>query len=210
VNLAFLGPPGSGKGTQAKMLAEELGVPQIAPGDILRAEVRAGTPIGQKVKALIDAGRLAPDELTIELTKKRLAQPDCQSGFILDGFPRSGVQAEALEKMARLDKVIYFAIAKELVVERLSGRRSCQICGAVYHIKYNPPRVAGRCDRDGSELYQRVDDEAQAIGTRFDVYTRETEPLIERYRRTGQLIKLEAGRPIKQVFEELLTIVGHE
>jgi len=184
----FLGPPGSGKGTQAKLLAEKLLIPHISLGDILREEVRLGTEIGKKVKALIEAGKLAPDELTIELAKRRISKQDCQRGFIFDGFPRSQAQAEALDRMLKekgweLSKVVYFKLSEEEVVNRLSARRSCKLCGAVYHLVNNPPKVPGKCDLCGGELYLRHDDEPEVIRTRFEVYEKETLPLVRRYQR---------------------------
>ncbi len=211
--LIFLGPPGSGKGTQAKKLAEEYKLPHIALGDILREEVRAGSKIGEQAKALMNAGKLVPDELTIELTSQRIGRPDCQAGFILDGFPRSLIQAEALDKMLadhkwEITKVVYFDIAEDEVVGRLSGRRSCKVCGAVYHIKFNPPKVEGKCDLCGGELYQRKDDEEGVIRQRFEVYRAQTQPLIERYSRSGKLVRLDAARPIDTVYGELTRILA--
>jgi adenylate kinase len=183
MKLVFLGPPGSGKGTQAKRLAEALKVPHISLGDILREEVRQGTEIGKRAKERMDAGKLVPDELTIELTRQRLAKPDCQKGFILDGFPRSLVQAEALAgSQVNIDKVIYFAIGQDQAVERLLGR---------------------------AKLEGRADDNEQSIKTRFEVYARETKPLIERYERAGKLVTIDAGREIDNVFADLLAVVGH-
>jgi adenylate kinase len=214
LNLAFFGPPGSGKGTQAKLLAEKFNLPHISLGDILREEVRQGTEMGKKIKVLIDAGKLAPNEMTIALTEKRLAQPDCRQGFILDGYPRSEPQAEALDKIMadlkkKLDKVVYFQVNEDMVVERLSGRRSCKQCGAVYHVKFNRSRAEGKCDNDGSELYQRKDDVESAIRTRFEVYAKETEPLLERYRRDGSLATVDASGSIDEVFKRLLAAIGH-
>jgi len=212
--LAFLGPPGSGKGTQAKLLAEKLKVPHISLGDILRDEVRLGTEAGKRIGELIHAGKLAPNELTIELTRKRIAKPDCGSGFILDGFPRSAVQAEALDKMLDemrldLDKVVYFDVTEDQVVDRLSGRRSCRSCGAVFHEKFNPPKVKGKCDGCGGELYQRKDDEEAAIRTRFEVYAEQTRPLIDRYQGSGKVVRIDASGSIKEVFTKLTAAVGH-
>jgi adenylate kinase len=208
VNLIFFGPPGSGKGTQAKLLFDKTQTPHISLGDILREEVRQGTEIGLQAKELMNAGKLVPDELTIALTKKRLRQPDCRNGFILDGYPRSVAQADALDKMLpelklTIDKVIYFQVDEDKVVERLTGRRSCKVCGAVYHVKFNPPKEAGKCDRDGSDLYQRPDDEEKAIRTRFEVYAKQTEPLLERYRRGDKLVTVDASGSIDEIFNRL-------
>ena len=212
--LVFLGPPGSGKGTQAKLLAEELSVPHISLGDILREEVRQGTEIGKRAKELINAGKLAPDELPNELTRKRISRPDCRSGFILDGFPRSALQSQAFDKMLKdmdlnLDKVVYFQIAEDLVVDRLSGRRSCKKCGAIYHIKYNPPKVSGKCDECNEELYQRKDDVESAIRTRFEIYEKQTMPIIDRYRDLQKLVTVDAGASIQAVFAALMRAIGN-
>jgi adenylate kinase len=214
MKLVFLGPPGSGKGTQAKMLAEKHGHPHISLGDMLREEVRKGSAIGKRAKECMNAGRLVPDELTIELTRQRIVQPDCAKGFILDGFPRSLIQAEAFDQMMRemkleLDKVIYFQVDEDQVVERLSGRRSCKQCGAVYHVKHKAPKVAGKCDLDGSDLYQRKDDEEAAIRTRFEVYAEQTKPLIDRYRKANKLVELDASGSIDEIFGKLVDIIKH-
>jgi adenylate kinase len=211
--LIFFGPPGSGKGTQAKKLAQEHKLPHIALGDILREEVRAGSKIGEQAKALMNAGKLVPDELTIELTSQRIGRPDCLAGFILDGFPRSLAQAEALDKMLadhkwEIAKVVYFDIEEDVVVGRLSGRRSCKSCGAVYHTKFNPSKQSGKCDLCGGELYQRKDDEEGVIRQRFEVYREQTQPLIERYIRSEKLVKLDASRPIDEVYRELTRVLA--
>ena len=211
MRLIFLGPPGSGKGTQAKMLSEKLKVPHISVGDILREEIRQDSEIGRQAKELMNAGRLVPDELTIELTKKRISEEDCRNGFIIDGFPRSFAQAEALDKMFQekgltLDRVIYFRISEEEAVKRLSGRRSCKNCGAVYHLGSKPPKKTGRCDLCGGELYQRPDDKEDVIRTRFEVYESSTRPLIERYKKTGKLLEIDAAKSIKEISRELSKI----
>ena len=192
MNLVLLGPPGSGKGTQAKLLGEKLKIPHISLGDMLREEVRKESALGKKVKAVMEAGNLVPDEVTIELTRQRLAEKDCRAGFILDGFPRSAAQAEAFDKILKdlkigMDRLLYFNLTEEQVVRRLSGRRSCKVCGAVYHIELNPPKKKNVCDRCGGDLYQRKDDEESAIRTRFEVYAAQTRPLLKRYENTGKL-----------------------
>lgn len=212
--LVFLGPPGSGKGTQAKLLAEKLKIPHISLGDILREEVRSGTQIGKQAEEIMNAGKLVPDELTIALTWKRINKKDCASGFILDGFPRSDVQADALDKMLRdlkveLDRVIYFRLTEDEAVERLSARRSCRSCGAVYHLKFKPPKLEGTCDRCGGSLYQRKDDEEKAVRTRFEVYEKQTKPLVDHYEKLQKVTTVDAGGSINSVFNELLALVGH-
>jgi len=211
--LIFLGPPGSGKGTQAKKLAEELKLPHIALGDILREEVRVESEIGKRAKEFMNAGKLVPDELTIELTRLRITKADCGAGFILDGFPRSWQQAEALEQMLKekkweVGRVIYFRIPEEEVVERLADRRSCKDCGAVYHLKFNPPRGAGKCDLCGGELYQRADDNEETIRHRFEVYEQRTRPLIEQYIKAKKLLELDASKPIDAVYKDLLKVTA--
>lgn len=212
--IVFLGPPGSGKGTQAKLLAEKFDLPHISLGDLLREEVRQGTENGKRIKALIDAGKLAPNELTIAICRDRVLKPDCQKGFILDGYPRSTVQADALDLLLKelgrqLDRVVYFSVDENKIVERLSGRRSCKQCGAVYHVKFNPPKQAGRCNVDGSELYQRQDDVEEAIRTRFEVYAEQTRSLIERYQKSQKLAEVPADGTIEEVFARLLNTVSN-
>lgn len=208
--LIFLGPPGSGKGTQAKQLADKLGFPHIALGDILRESIRLGDEVGLLAKGFVEAGKLVPDEVTIRITRERIGKPDCQRGFILDGFPRSMNQAQALDETLKgADyRVVYFEVPLQNVIERNAGRWSCPNCGAVYHVKFNPPKAAGICDRCGEKLYQRKDDNEEVIKTRFVVYEQQTTPLIEYYSKKGKLFKLNAAAPIGEVFERLLKILG--
>jgi len=208
--LIFLGPPGSGKGTQAKKLAEKISLPHIALGDILRETIREGSEIGKKAKAFVEAGNLVPDEVTIEITRQRLLKDDCKSGFILDGFPRSLGQAEALTKIlnGRDYKVIYFKVQLESVIERNSGRLSCPNCGAVYHEKFNPPQKEGICDRCGSKLYKRADDNEEVMRTRFKVYEESTAPVVGYYEKMGNILTVNAAGSIDDVFERLLKALG--
>lgn len=212
MRVVFLGPPGSGKGTQAKLLSEKLALPHISLGDILRDEVRQETEIGKQIKQIMGTGNLVPNEITNSLTKKRIINKDCVNGFILDGFPRNMVQAEALAQMFAeekldLDKVIYFHVSEDQVVDRLSGRRSCKQCGAVYHVKFNPAKADGKCDVCDGELYQRRDDVEAAIRIRFEVYEKQTKPLIEYYQGMNKLEQVVASGEIDEVFARLLTEV---
>lgn len=198
MNLVFLGPPGAGKGTQAKLVGQEIGAAHISTGDILRDNVARQTALGRKAKGFMDSGGLVPDQLVVEMVSERLSQPDCAKGFVLDGFPRTIPQAEALEKelLARgksLDRVVYFKVDDEQVVKRLSGRRMCRGCGANYHVEYMPSAVAGRCDKCGGELYQRDDDRAETIRQRLQVYYGQTADLIEYYRKRTLLAEVDAS-----------------
>ena len=192
-NFVFLGPPGAGKGSLAVKVAEDYKIPHISTGDIFRANIKAQTPLGVKVKAIIDSGSLVSDELTFELVKDRLAQDDCKNGYILDGFPRTIPQAEMLDGLVADLKVVNFNIADEIVIRRLSTRRVCKACGANYNIKTLPPKVEGVCDKCGGELYQRDDDKQESILHRMDVYREQTEPLINYYKNKGKITDLDAS-----------------
>jgi len=188
----LLGPPGAGKGTQAKMLTERYGVPQVSTGDILRAAVAAGTPLGKEAKAYMDRGALVPDEVVIGIVRDRLGEPDCRKGYLLDGFPRTVAQAEALSRMlkklgAPLPRVASLEVGEEELVKRLSGRRTCPACGEPFHVESHPPRVEGICDKCGGRLIQREDDREETIRRRLQVYRKETEPLIGYYQNQGLL-----------------------
>ena len=192
-NFVFLGPPGAGKGSLAVKVAEDYKIPHISTGDIFRANIKAQTPLGVKVKAIIDSGSLVSDELTFELVKDRLAQDDCKNGYILDGFPRTIPQAEMLDGLVADLKVVNFQIKDEIVIGRLSTRRVCKACGANYNIKTLPPKVEGVCDKCGGELYQRDDDKQESILHRMDVYREQTEPLINYYKNKGKITDLDAS-----------------
>lgn len=202
----FLGPPGSGKGTQAKKLADKLNIPHIALGDILREAIRKETEVGKLAKSFVEGGNLVPDEVTIRLTNERVIEADCKNGFILDGFPRSLAQATALDETLKGKeyKVIYFTAALDAVIDRNSGRVSCTKCGAVYHVKYNPPKSSSACDKCQGELYQRKDDNAEVIKKRFTVYEDTTKPLVELYQTRGTLIRIDAEGSIDSVFAKLI------
>ena len=192
-NFVFLGPPGAGKGSLAVKVAEDYKIPHISTGDIFRANIKAQTPLGVKVKAIIDSGSLVSDELTFELVKDRLAQDDCKNGYILDGFPRTIPQAEMLEKLVADVKVVNFEIKDEIVIRRLSTRRVCKACGANFNVLTLPPKVEGVCDKCGGELYQRDDDKQESILHRMDVYREQTEPLINYYKNKGKITDLDAS-----------------
>jgi adenylate kinase len=201
VRLVLLGPPGAGKGTQAKLLEHRLGAPQISTGDILRRVVQEGTPLGRKAKEFMDRGELLPDEVMIGIVEEQLNGERCRKGFLLDGFPRTVPQAIALESMLEsrgtpLDCVVSLRVARELVVERLAGRRTCRSCNTMFHVKFDPPRIPDTCDRCGGDLYQRDDDHEDTIRARLDVYERETAPLHDFYRGRGLLRELDGtGSP---------------
>ena len=192
-NFIFLGPPGAGKGSLAVKVAEDYKIPHISTGDIFRANIKNQTPLGIKVKAIIDSGSLVSDDLTCELVKDRLAQPDCANGYILDGFPRTIPQAEMFAEICPDVKVVNFCIKDEIVIRRLSTRRVCKACGANYNVLTLPPKVEGVCDKCGGELYQRDDDKQESILHRMDVYREQTEPLINFYKNKGSITDLDAS-----------------
>jgi adenylate kinase len=210
--IVMLGPPGAGKGTQAQILTKELGLPHISSGDIFRENLKNRTELGEQAEGYLQRGELVPDELTIEMIRKRLSEPDAEAGAILDGFPRTPPQAKALgELLAGLGgqvlAVPYINVPEPVLVERLSGRWVCREQGHVFHEKYNPPREAGRCEIDGSELYQRDDDKAETVIRRIHVYMEQTQPLIDYYRQRGLLLEIDGTQPIEQVSEDLLSAV---
>ena len=212
MNLTLFGPPGSGKGTQAEFLREHYRIPQVATGDMFRAEVRSDTELGRKVKEYLDRGDYVPDEITIEMLRKRLTQPDCENGVLLDGFPRTVPQAEALELLfeslgQRLDHVLYIRVPLDLLVARLSGRLTCSKCGHTYHPIFNPPRQAGICDRDGGKLERRSDDDADKARHRIVVYMEETLPVLEFYRARGCVSNIDGEGSIDAIRKRLLEAI---
>ncbi len=194
--IAFLGPPGAGKGTQAAELAQALRIPHLSTGDLLRGAVGAGSPLGREADGYMRAGKLVPDALVLQILAERLAGADARAGFLLDGYPRNLAQAETLATLTPLDRVLSFEIPTDELVRRLSGRRTCPVCQTAYHLVSKPPKVAGRCDRDGTELIQRPDDRPEAIEVRLRVYAEQTAPLLDHYRRQGLLRAIDAtGTP---------------
>ena len=194
--IVFLGPPGAGKGTQAADIGRELHLAHLSTGDLLRAAVAEGSELGKAADGHIRAGRLVPDELVVEILRSRLRQKDAAAGFILDGFPRTLPQAEMLERLTPLEAVVYFEIEPKVLVERLAGRRICPQCASVYNVVSRPPRVEGKCDRDGAALLQRPDDRPEAVQVRLKVYAEQTAPLLDHYRAKGLLRRLDAdGAP---------------
>lgn len=207
MQLMILGPPGAGKGTVAQKLVARYGIPQLSTGDLLRAAVAEGTDLGKKAKSFMDAGELVPDEVVIGLIEERLKQEDCRNGFILDGFPRTIAQAEALEKITKLQVVINMKVSDHEVISRLSGRRICKKCGAIYHVENIPPKEEGKCDNDGAELIQRDDDKEEAVRNRLEVYRKQTAPLIEYYEKAGILRNVDGEAGVDKVTQEVADIV---
>jgi len=208
MKLILLGPPGAGKGTLAVRAVDIVNVPHISTGAIFRSAITAQSPLGLKVKAIIESGKLVDDETTIELVKERLSQDDVQAGYILDGFPRTIKQAEALEKFSKIDKVINFDIPDKAVMERLSGRRVCKNCGANYHIIFHKPKKENICDICNGELYAREDDKEAAITKRLEVYREQTAPLIEFFRERGLLIDIDAQPRVEGVVNNFKKAIG--
>ena len=207
MNIVLLGPPGSGKGTQAKMIADKYKVKHISTGDILRDNVRNDTPLGKEAKKYMDAGKLVPDTLLIDIIKDRLAKPDVKNGWMLDGYPRTIPQAEAMEKIMpalgqKLNVVLNIDVPDNELVERLSGRRMCK-CGASYHLQFNPPKETGKCDVCHGELYHRDDDKAEAIMKRLETYHNQTQPLIDYYSKKGVIANIKGSGDIQQIFAEI-------
>lgn len=211
--IVLLGAPGAGKGTQAALLSRKLGLPHVATGDLFREALGKGTRLGLMVKPYMEKGQLVPDEVTIELLLERISAGDCRSGTILDGFPRSLAQARALdEALARrgkaVGKVLLIDVATAELVSRISGRRICPQCQAVYHVVSSPPRVAGRCDRCAGELHQRPDDASDVVEKRLKVYAEQTAPLIDYYRGAGKLASVDGGQGVEDVLKDLLDRLG--
>jgi adenylate kinase len=211
MQIIMLGMPGAGKGTQAERITREFGIPHISTGDMFRKAIANQTPLGLEVKAYLDSGRLVPDDLTIRVVRERLGEADAADGFLLDGFPRTLPQAEALDGMLRdigkpLDAALYIHVPQEVLLARLTGRRVCRACGATYHVTFQPPARAGVCDQCGGELYQRSDDTEEAVHTRLEQYA-QTAPLVEYYRERGLLRQVDGEQPIETVWSEVRRIL---
>ncbi len=211
MNIILLGPPGAGKGTQAKKIAENYGVPHISTGDILRENISNNTPLGMKAKSYMSRGELVPDELLITIIKDRLSRQDCANGFLLDGYPRTIPQADALamiltESNKKIDVVLNIEVDDEELIERLSGRRMCR-CGASYHVMFNPPEKDGICNLCKGKLYQRDDDKEEAIKNRLMVYKKQTQPLIEYYNDKGLIRRIDGGKDISEIFDDIKTVL---
>lgn len=215
MNLLIMGPPGAGKGTQAETLTAKLAIPHISTGDMFRKAISDGTELGKKAKEFMDAGQLVPDEVTIGIVKERLSEEDCRKGFLLDGFPRTVPQAEALEGILQelgmaLDAVLNVAVPDEKLVARLTGRRICRECGASYHVIYNAPKQEGKCDACQGELYQRSDDNEETVTNRLSVYHKNTAPLIDFYAKRGLLKEIDGDRPIPEVLVAIGQALGRD
>ncbi len=212
MNLILLGPPGAGKGTQAQKIIERFGIPQISTGDILRQAVKEGTPLGKEARSFMEKGELVPDEVVIGIIEERLKAKDCNSGFILDGFPRTASQAEALEEILlrggrSIDHVLNIDVDSEELVRRLTGRRTCRDCGMMFHILFHPPAKEGICDRCGGVLFQRDDDREETIRTRLREYERRTLPLIEYYKQKGLLRRIDGLGSEDEIFERIIKVL---
>ena len=213
MEILLMGPPGAGKGTQAEVLTEKFNIPHISTGDMFRAAVKEGTPLGKKAKECMDKGALVPDEVTVGIVKERLAKDDCKKGFLLDGFPRTVEQADALKKiLEELNlpnvRVLNINVPKEELVERAVGRRICKGCGKTYHLKFNPPKKDGVCDACGKELYQRADDTAETMNERISVYEASTKPLIDYYKSQGVYEEVDGKLAIDKVSDALIKLLS--
>ncbi|WP_114166698.1 adenylate kinase [Exiguobacterium sp. TNDT2] len=213
MNLVLMGLPGAGKGTQAAKIVEEYQIPHISTGDMFRAAIKGGTPLGKEAKSFMDKGELVPDEVTIGIVRERLSQDDTEKGFLLDGFPRTVAQAEALESLLKdlgkqIDHVVNIDVDAEILVPRLTGRWICPTCGATYHVIFNPPKVEGICDVDGSALMQREDDKEETVRRRLDVNIEQSKPLIDFYAEKGYLRTLDGDRPIDVVYADVKALLG--
>lgn len=209
----LLGPPGAGKGTQAAKLIEKYNVPHISTGDIFRKNIKENTELGKKVQEYLNSGKLVPDELVVDLVTDRLSADDCKTGFLLDGFPRTIVQAEKLDEYLeandkKMNIVINLIVPKQTLIERLTGRRVCKSCGASYHVTNIPPKKDGVCDKCGGELMQRADDNLETVENRINVYEEQTAPLVDYYKKSGVLSDFDGEKPLDEVFAEIVNTIG--
>ncbi|WP_025640189.1 adenylate kinase [Schnuerera ultunensis] len=209
MRLILLGPPGAGKGTQASAIVKKYGIPHISTGDIFRVNIKMGTELGIKAKTYMDKGLLVPDELVISIVKDRLTEEDCKKGFLLDGFPRTLSQGEALDEELndmglKLNRVINIEVGKEVLIERAIGRRVCKDCGSTYHIKFSPPKQENICDNCGGQLFQREDDKVETIKQRIQVYLKQTKPLIDYYTKKGLILNVDGSKPIDLLFQDIV------
>lgn len=212
MNLILMGLPGAGKGTQAEKINETYNIPHISTGDMFRLAIKEGTELGKQAKSFMDQGNLVPDEVTIGIVKERLAKDDCKDGFLLDGFPRTIAQAEALQQLLtemneKIDYVIHVNVPKDKLVERLTGRRVCPTCGATYHVLYNPPKQEGICDKDGSKLDQRDDDTEETVKNRLKINIEQSQPLLDFYKEKNYLVDVNGDQDINQVFKDIQAIL---
>lgn len=213
MNIILLGPPGAGKGTQANRLIDRYGIPQISTGDMLRAALKEGTPLGLEAKKFMDKGELVADSVVIGLVKERIQKSDCAKGYMLDGFPRNVSQAEALDGMLaglkqKIDDVICIEVPSEELVGRLTGRRTCRGCGGGFHVMFDPPKKEGVCDKCNGELYQRDDDNETTVKSRLEVYDKQTKPLIDYYQKQGKLRSIVGVGPMEEIFGRITAVLG--
>jgi adenylate kinase len=213
MNIILLGPPGAGKGTQAKRMIERYGIPQISTGDMLRAALKEGTPLGLEAKKFMDQGQLVPDSVVIGLVKERIQKSDCAKGYMLDGFPRNVSQAEALDKMLaelgqKVDNVISIEVPSQELLGRLTGRRTCRSCGAGFHIMFDPPKKDGVCDKCSGELYQRDDDNEATVKSRLEVYDKQTKPLIDYFQKQAKLRSIPGVGAMEDIFGRIAAVLG--
>ncbi|MFD2868627.1 adenylate kinase [Kurthia populi] len=208
MNIVLMGLPGAGKGTQADKIIEKYDIPHISTGDMFRAAMKNGTELGLEAKSYIDKGALVPDEVTIGIVRERLAEPDCNQGFLLDGFPRTIEQAEALDQILadlgrKVEDVINIKVDQDELIKRLTGRRICKVCGSSYHLVFNPPKVEGVCDKDGGELYQRADDNLETVSNRLEVNIKQSQPLLDFYNKKQILTDIDGQKDINDVFADV-------
>ncbi len=213
MNLILMGLPGAGKGTQAEKIVEKYGIPHISTGDMFRQAIQEKTPLGLEAKSFMDKGELVPDEITVGIVRERLSKPDCQKGFLLDGFPRTVAQAESLEDILQelnkqIDYCLHIEVDPDILKDRLTGRRICKSCGSTYHLQFNPPQQSGVCNKCGGELYQRADDSPETVQNRLDVNMKQMEPLLKFYANKGYLKTINGDQDIDKVFQDIDRLLG--